>query len=295
MKNMEALEAYRRSVSLIQCEISFIDTNPLASADAPPLFFVHGSGVNAMLWRKVIVALKDSYRCIAIDLPLHGQSSASLHQDFSLDGFAKTLEELCEKLSLEKINLIANDLGGAISQAFAVNRQDLMRSITFSNCDVHSNLPPDAFKDTIALARAGALWSRAEPLIADINLMRNHSEVAKGYEHPEKLSEELLRSYLEPVLGTEKRTKIFENILMSVRGEDLIALEPQLKILDIPILLVWGTEDVFFSVEWARWLEKTLPDVRAYYEIEGAKLFLPDEHSETFTSYLDGFLRSLDA
>lgn len=293
MKHSKALNAYRRSVKLSQCELSYIDTGPIVSSGTPPLFFVHGSGVNAMLWRNVIMALKGSYRCIAVDLPLHGQSSASLEQDFSLNGFAQVLEEFCEKLDLTEIDLVANDLGGAISQAFAVNRPDLMRSITFSNCDVHSDLPPDAFKDTVALAQAGILWSRAEPLMGDVNLMRNHSEVAKGYEHPENLSEELLRSYLEPVLGTEKRTKIFEKILMSVRGEDLMALEPKLKELDVPVLIVWGTEDVFFSTEWAQWLQKTLPDVRSYHEIKGAKLFLPDEHSATFASHLDEFLKSL--
>lgn len=294
MKHMKTLEKNRRSVKLSECEMSFIDTGAVVPTDAPSLFFVHGSGVNAMLWRKVIMALKTSYRCIAIDLPLHGESSASLDQDFSLNGFARTLEEFCEKLELANIDLVANDLGGAISQNFAVNRPDLIRSITFSNCDVHSNLPPDAFKDTVALAQAGILWSRAEPLLGDVNLMRNHSEVAKGYEYPERLSEQLLRSYLEPVLGTEKRTKIFEKILTSVRGEDLMALEPKLKKLDVPVHIVWGTDDVFFSTKWALWLQKTLPDVREYHEIVGAKLFLPDEHSAAFTAYLDGFLKSLD-
>lgn len=294
MNNFVKMNDYRRSVTLSQCEISFLDTDPSASSSAPPLFFVHGSGVNAMLWRNVITEMKDSYRCIAVDLPLHGQSSASLEQDLSLDGFARVLEEFCEKMGLSNIDLVANDLGGAISQTFAVNRPDMMRSLTFSNCDVHSNLPPEAFKDTVALAEAGVLWSRAGPLMSDVNLMRSHSEVAKGYEHPERLSEELLRSYLEPVLGTEQRTKIFEKILMSVRGEDLMKLEPKLKALDVPVLIVWGTDDVFFSIDWAHWLQKTLPDVRAYHEIEGAKLFLPDEHAETFASYLDEFLKSLD-
>jgi len=31
----------------------------------PPIVFVHGVGVNGDLWRKVVPALSDRYRCIA--------------------------------------------------------------------------------------------------------------------------------------------------------------------------------------------------------------------------------------
>ncbi len=295
MENMKIANEYRRSAQLEHGELSYIDTDPGGSSNKAPILFVHGSGVNAMLWRHLTVAMKSSHRCIAVDMPLHGQSSATLDMDFSLNGLAKILEEFCENLKLKKLNLVANDLGGAVSQTFAVNRPDLIQSLTLSNCDVHSNLPPDTFKDTVALAHAGTLWERAKPLTMSVDLMRHHSEVAKGYEHPEKLSEALLRSYLEPVLGTKDRTKIFERTLVSARGEDLMAIEPKLKVLDVPVLIIWGTEDVFFSLVWAQWLRDTLPDVRAYHEIQGAKLFLPDEHSETFVSLLEEFLNTIES
>ena len=61
-------------------------------------------------------------------------------------------------------------------------------------------------------------------------------------------------------------------------------IEPQLKGLDVPSLLVWGTEDVFFDVSWARRLRDTLPDVRDLVEVPGGKLFFVDERAPEFVA-----------
>jgi pimeloyl-ACP methyl ester carboxylesterase len=145
----------------------------------------------------------------------------------------------------------------------------------------------------VNLASQGVLWSRAEKLLADPNLMRTYSEVAKGYQYPDRLSEELLINYLEPIMGTEEKTKVFERMLLSLKKEDLMALEPALKCLEVPVLLVWGTRDVFFSLEWAHWLQKTLPDIQGLVEIEDGALFFVDERAAEFVPHLDQFWSGL--
>jgi pimeloyl-ACP methyl ester carboxylesterase len=52
-------------------------------------------------------------------LPLYGRTPAAGGQDFSLPGFARFLADFCDALQLNDIDLVANDTGGAISQAFA--------------------------------------------------------------------------------------------------------------------------------------------------------------------------------
>ena len=55
-----------------------------------------------------------------------------------------------------------------------------------------------------------------------------------------------------------------------------MAAEPLLRRLTAPTLVVWGTDDVFFGVEWAHWLRGTIPGARVV-ELPGAKLFFPEE------------------
>jgi pimeloyl-ACP methyl ester carboxylesterase len=66
------LDAHRHTVTTRSGDISYIDIGA-----GPVALFVHGIGTNAYLWRNVIGALIPERRCIAVDLPLHGQSPVS--------------------------------------------------------------------------------------------------------------------------------------------------------------------------------------------------------------------------
>jgi haloalkane dehalogenase len=44
--------------------------------------------------------------------------------------------------------------------------------------------------------------------------------------------------------------------------------------------MVWGLKDGLFGVEWAEWLDRTLPGSRGVRRVEGANLFFPEEMPE---------------
>jgi len=44
--------------------------------------------------------------------------------------------------------------------------------------------------------------------------------------------------------------------------------------------MVWGLKDGLFCVEWAEWLDRTLPASRGVRRVEGANLFFPEEMPE---------------
>ena len=73
---------------------------------------------------------------------------------------------------------------------------------------------------------------------------------------------------------------------MSLRPEDLLAVEPELSKLEVPTLIVWGTADSFFELSWAYWLQDLIPGATDVVEIEGGRLFFPDERSEELVSSL---------
>jgi haloalkane dehalogenase len=41
--------------------------------------------------------------------------------------------------------------------------------------------------------------------------------------------------------------------------------------------MVWGLKDALFGVEWAEWLDRTLPGSRDVRRVPGANLFFPEE------------------
>jgi pimeloyl-ACP methyl ester carboxylesterase len=283
------LESHRRTVDTPTGPVSCIDIG-----EGPPALFIHGVGTNALLWDHAIRSIGDKRRCVALDLPLHGKTPAPADQDFELAALAEFVEGFCEAAELAAVDLVAHDTGGAVAQVFAATHPERLRSFCLTNCDTHDNVPPEAFKSTVELAASGALAAGAPALLADIESARE-LVFGSGYEDVTNLELDRVRSYLEPVLGTPVRARQFERLLLALAPDDLLAVEPELSRLSVPTLVVWGTDDVFFDLSWAYWLKNLIPGVTEVVEIEGGRLFFPDERADEFVAALEAHWASLDA
>jgi pimeloyl-ACP methyl ester carboxylesterase len=281
---LHELDAHRHVVATRSGQISYIDVGT-----GPVALFVHGIATSAYLWRNVIEKLASGHRCVAPDLPLHGQTPLAPGQDLSLAAIESVLEDFCDALGLTGIDLVANDTGGAIAQIFAARNPQRLATLTLTNCDTSENLPPEAFKPVVELAVAGTLAPTAVALMNDLGAARDVS-FGTAYEHPEKLDLEVVRAYLEPVVGTLERARDFERLLTSLDPADLKAIEPQLRALTVPTLVVWGTDDVNFDVSWAYWLRDTIPGVTRVVTLDGARLFFPEERAAEFVVPLEQHL-----
>ena len=281
---LQELDAQRHTVTTRSGDISYLDigTGPVA-------LFVHGVATNAYLWRNVIDGLASGTsqrRCIALDLPLHGRCPVTPGQDLSVAGLASVVEDFCDALGLDGIDLVANDTGGAIAQVFAARHPQRLATFTLTDCDVSDNLPPEAFQPIVELAAAGTLAPTSVALLDDLDTAVG---VVFGatYEHPERADREVVRAYLEPCFGTLERGREFERLLVALDPGDLRAVEPQLRALTVPTLVVWGTGDEFFDVSWAYWLRDTIPGVTRVVTVDGARLFFPEERPMDLVPHLE--------
>jgi pimeloyl-ACP methyl ester carboxylesterase len=278
---LSELNAHRHTAATRFGEISYLDLGA-----GPTALFVHGIATNAYLWRHVMDALSGQRRCIAIDLPMHGQSPVTAEQDLSLAALAAGLDDFCEVLGLTGIDLVANDTGGAIAQIFAGRHPQRLATLTLTNCDTVDNLPPEAFKPMVELAAAGNLAPSAVAMFANLEAAAQIS-FASGYEHLDRIDRDVIRSYLEPCFGTIERARQFERLLVSLDVGDLQAVMPQLRALTVPTLVVWGTDDAFFEVSWAYWLRDTIPGTTRVVTVDGARLFFPEERPMDLVPHLE--------
>jgi pimeloyl-ACP methyl ester carboxylesterase len=278
---MERLDKHRGQVEIKSGTVSYIDTGGAGR----PALFVHGLATSSYLWRNVIDRLDGERRCVAFDLPLHGSTPAAPDQDFSLPGFASFLRDCCDALELTDIDLVGNDTGGAICQAFAVGQPDRLHTLTLTNCETHKNLPPKLLLPAAWLARAGLTTGFMMRLARDVDRGRRRM-YGSGYEDLSSLPPEIARAWLEPLCGTRERARQNERILPSLRSRDLLAIEPALRRLQVPTLIVWGTGDMFFRRKWAYWLRDTIPGATEVVEFDKARLFFPDERAAEFTAAL---------
>ena len=255
----------------------------------PAAVFLHGVPLNGFHWRHVIDAVGDLRRCIALDLMGLGYTEIRPNQDVSFTAQARMVAELCDALGLEQIDLVGNDSGGGIAQLFAAGHPERLRTLALTNCDTHDNWPPEAVKPIIEAARSGALTEAARLMLADPTFARSAAGLGVGYADPSAPTDEAIRIYLEPLVATPERIENSRRYWLSFDCAQTVAIEPALRRLRVPTLVVWGLADVFFDVRWARWLGATIPGPTRVVEVPEAKLFFPEDRPEA----LIGPLREL--
>jgi pimeloyl-ACP methyl ester carboxylesterase len=275
--------AKRRFVDTPSGRIAFVERG-----EGLPALFVHGVPLNGFHWRHVMKGLGDCRRCIALDLMGLGYTEIAPGQDVSFAAQARMIEEFVAALGLGQVDLVGNDSGGAISQIFAAHNSGRLRSLTLTNCDVHDGWPPEAILPNIEAARSGTLAGAFEQLLKNPEVAR--ARFARTYVDPSVFTDEVIRLYFEPILQNAHRRDAFHRYFLGFDSRQTVAVEPLLRKLRVPTLIVWGLNDIFFPVKWAHWLQATIPGAVEVVEVPEAKLFFPEDRPEALIEPLRSFL-----
>jgi pimeloyl-ACP methyl ester carboxylesterase len=271
----------KKSVATPSGRIAYVE-----KGSGPVALFAHGVLLNGHLWRHQFDALSDARRCVAIDLLAHGETEIAPGQDVSATANARMIGEFLDALGVDQVDLVGNDSGGGIAQIFAATNPARIRSLTLTDCDAHDNWPPDAFKPFVEMVAAGGLRATLEAMLADKEVYRSPGALGPAYEHPDRVTDATIETYLRPFLRTAERLRDLERFVMAFDCRHTVAIEGMLRQLRAPTLIVWGTDDVYFDVRWSRWLAETIPGTRRRVELQGARIFFPEERPAEFNREL---------
>jgi pimeloyl-ACP methyl ester carboxylesterase len=274
-------ETARKYVDTPSGRISYVE-----QGSGPVALFVHGVLLNGYLWRHQLTALADVRRCIAVDLLAHGHTEIAETQPVSSEANAVMLGQFLDALEIDRVDLVGNDSGGGIALIFAATQPERVQTLTLTDCDAHDNWPPDAFKPFLAMAAGGGLAGALNTMLIDKAVFRSPQALGPAYEHPEQVTDDTIETYLRPLVASPQRLRDLERFLAAFDNSQTVAIEGRLKTLQAPTLIVWGTDDVYFPVQWARWLEKTIPGTRRRVELDGARIFFPEERWSVFNDEL---------
>jgi len=269
--------SHRRVLATQDGEIAYTEWGT-----GPAAVFVHGLTASGAHWRHVISSLRDTTRCIAVDLPGHGATPP--RKDPSVTAMAELVADLCQGLGLDQVDLVGIDTGGAVAQLMAVRHPQLTRSLALTNCDTEGNFPPPGLVPVVEMARQGAVAPIMVPLAADPAAARE-SILAGSYERPEGVPDDAWREYLTPVAGDAERASYFEKVLAAFDPAEMERVNDRLRGLDMPAVVVWSKQEGTFGIESARQLSELIPGAGQVIEVEG-KLFYPEERPEELVGVL---------
>lgn len=269
-----AFRAARRMVKTPFGEIAYVERG---RGDAA--LFLHGFPLNGFQWRGAIDRLSSQRRCVAPDFMGLGYTEVATGQSVTPAAQVAMLVALLDVLGIARVDLVANDSGGAVAQLFVTRHRERVRTLLLTNCDTEPDSPPPAMKPVLEMARAGTFadaW--LAKWVADKKLARSADGIGgMTYTYRAHPGDEAIDYYLGPLVASPARKALLHAYALGLDPNPLAGIEPALKRCTVPTCVVWGTGDDIFRLESAAYLDRTLPKSRGVRYLEDAKLFWPEE------------------
>ena len=258
------------------------------TAAAPPVVFVHGFLVNATLWTKTADALANAgIRSYAADWPL-GSHTIALGDDAdqSPRGIARQVIAFMEALELSDVTLVGNDTGGAICQFLLDSDASRIGRVVLTNCDAFRNFPPAPFGQLFKAFRSPrTIRTLMAPMRATAV---RHSPAGFGLLVRRPLSADQTLGWVEPCMSDPAIRQDVARFAQKVDPGDLDAASNRLGSFNGPALLVWGSGDRFFKLDYAHRLRDTLADA-TLVEIERGRTFIPHDEPTRLAEEIAAF------
>ncbi len=239
--------------------------------------FLHGFPLNGFQWRGALDRLSAYRRCVAPDFMGLGYTVVAPGQSVTPPAQVSMLAAFLDALSIRRVDLVANDSGGAI--ACATLRDPVSGSGPHAaphqlRCGARQPACRSASRHR-TMAREGTFADRwLVPWLADKQLARSAQGLGgQCYADSSHPTDEAIDADLWPLVSSPSRKALLHAYALGLTPNPLAGLPRS----DVPLRIVWGMADTIFSPADADYLDRTFPRSRGVHRVAGAKLFWPEE------------------
>lgn len=242
----------------------------------PPILFCHGNPTWSFLYRDIVIALQDRFRCIAVDYLGFGLSDRPRGFGYTIDEHARVVGALVDHIGLDGYLTMGQNWGGPISMAVAVARAARVRGVILGNTWFWP-------ADTLRMKAFAKVMSSA-PMQYAI-LQRNffvERLIPAGTGR--KLSSTVMYHYRRAQPSPADRTGVArmpKEILGARPLLERLAWEVPANLGSKPALLLWGMKDAAFRPgPMLPRMRETFPD-HVVVELPNAKHFIQEDEPES--------------
>lgn len=195
-----------------------------------PVVLIHGWASSSRMWDSLVHGLEDRYRCVALDLPGHGDSHKPPMDWYTIGHFAGIVADLCRALDLRRVALIGHSMGGTIALALAAHGGTDLCDVTAINPVITGRFTSGRMVGSPISRPLASVTRRAWPMAT--RLIRR-APAAVGRASPDtwrRMSEDMGRTSGDAAVGS----------IRAVRDYDL---STELEQIGIPVLIIVGEKD----------------------------------------------------
>jgi cis-3-alkyl-4-acyloxetan-2-one decarboxylase len=271
-------QSFRHPNGLLQ---SYLDEGPRGNET---LVLIHGNPSWSYYWRRLVLNLRDKYRCIVPDhigMGLSEKPSDRRYQ-YTLQSRVDDLSRLLEHADIgDNVTLIVHDWGGMIGMGWALKHAHRIKRLVFTNTAAFT-LPTD--KPLPWQLKLGRDYNIGALLIRGFNAF---AAGAASDGVMRKLSADERKALLAPYDSWKNRIstlRFVQDIPLSEkdRAWSLVAQSgerlPQFA--DRPVFLGWGLKDFVFDHHFLSGFQRALPNAETLSFEDAGHYVLEDKHEQ---------------
>ncbi|WP_336161655.1 alpha/beta fold hydrolase [Amycolatopsis sp. VC5-11] len=242
----------------------------------PTLLLLHGNPTWSFLWRDVISALRDDFRCVALDYPGFGLSTAKSGYRYLPEEHADVVTEFVDALDLSGVTLVGQDWGGPIGLAAAERRPDVFDRLVLVNAwawPVNGDPYFEAFGRI-----AGGLPIRF--------LARQFNLVVKAFlpmGHRKRKLTAAETDHYRRAMDTPERRQASGVLPRRLLASQAFFAEVEANLPDLPTLIVWGNAQIGFRPRERERLEASFPNHQTV-ALDGVGLYVESDAPDEFVA-----------
>lgn len=216
----------------------------------PDVLFVHGWPVSGATWRHLLPHLAPHFTCHVLDLPGAGDSRWGADTPLSIDNHIRSVRAAVDALGLESVAVVGHDSGGLIAR-HALAGDPRLRGLGLINTEQPQGLSLRfrLFLLSRHLPGIGRMlaWALGRP-----RLRRLPGLLGGSFVDPALLDGDFDAFFLRPLREDARKRRATLRLLDSFDVASVRALADLHARVRAPVSLVWGAQDPFFPVRWAR-------------------------------------------
>ena len=258
----------------------------------PVLVLLGGLAMDGSVWDPLVELLRGEHRCVVPTLPLGAhRHPMRADADLSLQGFARMVSELLERLDLRDVTLVQNDHAAAL----VLGGEDPLRvaRLVISSCEAFENYPPGLPGKNMrltAMLPGGILLAMQSLRLRPLRRL----PIAFGWLSKRPLPDELVDRWLRPLQSQRGVRRDLRKYATSARRGQMLEVCERLREFRRPALVVWTPEDRVQRPEHGRRLAELLPDARLV-EIPDSYTLIMRDQPQAFAAAIREFVRETEA
>jgi pimeloyl-ACP methyl ester carboxylesterase len=275
--------------------MSYLDeyTGPGAREDAPVVLMLHGNPSWSYYWRKLVLGLRDRYRCIVPDHVGMGLSDKpdDARYDYTLASRVDDLEKLLAHVGITgPVTLAVHDWGGMIGFGWALAHMDQVARLVITNT---AAFPLPAAKPMPWQIAFGRDWKVGALVIRAFNAFSAGASWI-GVERP--MPREVRRAYVAPYDSWAHRistVRFMQDIPLGPGDKAWALLEAAGRRLpeyaDRPAFIGWGLRDFVFDRHFLDGFRQALPQAQVH-AFEDANHYVLEDKADVLVPAIRAFL-----